>query len=964
MRKAFLTALCTICAWSPILAENNWVTNLPDTYLVRQLSIPGAHDAATSSAAAGTAQSKTISEQWDCGIRAFDLRPSYVSDKLTIYHGSFSTSVTFDSALSTLRSKLEANPNEFAFISMRHENDSNESWADAVSTLLSNYDDIIVPFSSALTLADVRGKIIIISRDTFTSSKVGFVSGWGDNRTSESATIACGSNSAILYVQDVYEPGDKDTKNSAITATLDYSTQNPCNTTWVINHTSGYYGGIVTGGNESIKNNAKTANAAMLSYLNEGVTGRTGIVLMDYAGNDTFSGQKLIDAIIAQNDKQADATTSNMLSFFRNSANWTKGSAAANAPGTTTSFYQTTVIESYRDDAFAQGNVMSADCDNVPNGTYMVTVVAHANWTPDRGSIKTAVAAEGAVGYTQLSINGSAVDLPLIHSTSMPSPTNTYLVPVTVTDRHMKISIDNIRKGANWLTCFVQDIQPLATNATVSTQDFEAGRITWATSTGAQNNQLLSNSNAITGTSYENWVSDKVNLKGDMYSTLNVPNGEYEVSLDVYSNVVSGSSVQVFANDNAENVDNAATNETHTLSVTVTDNKLTFGLRFNDAIANWAKVDNAVIKLISSDNSISNNQLFCNPAYYFDNPANWELKASLQKADVGTPGAKDNLYVESWLHTNENITGTVISSTQPGFANGEYLVGAYILSRYTGSETTHEDGTTGLASIKVNNTTVDLPTYNSGSIPSFHELYYIPTEVTDGSLTISFIGNGYPNWFVIDVVDVVATSSDQECELYYPKTVNTDYAHGQYIFTYDTSTTIQNHQILTNTSKSSEQFYEIWNSTAYTGNLYTRVYLPIGVYKFSLNCFAENIDNHLNDYYLFAGDSKAYKTQANAFETLSTEYAVIPADNAAVTPVEFGLGISNAATKWCAVQNPQITKLTTKANAIDNVIVDHEQTTDERVFNTLGICIGNGIDALNSAAPGVYIYRGHKYLRR
>jgi hypothetical protein len=950
------------------LAENNWVTNLPDSYLIRQLSIPGAHDAATSSAAAGTAQSKTISEQWDCGIRAFDLRPSYVSDKLTIYHGSFTTSVTFDSALSTLKSKLEANPNEFAFISMRHETDADgtsSDWAGAVSTLLGNYDDIIVPFSPNLTLADVRGKIIIISRDTFTSSKVGFVSGWGDNRTSESATIACGSNSAILYVQDVYEPGDKDTKNSAITATLDYSTQNPCNTTWVINHTSGYYGGIVTGGNKSIQNNAETANAAMLSYLEAGVKGRTGIVLMDYAGNDTYSGQKLVDAIIAQNGKQADATTSNMLSFFRNSANWTKGSAAANAPGTTSSFYQTTVIESYRDDAFAQGNVMSADCDNVPNGTYMVTVVAHANWTPDRGSIKTAVAAEGAVGYTQLSLNSSVVDLPLIHSTSMPSPTNTYLVPVTVTDRHMKISIDNIRQGANWLTCFVQDIQPLdESNNIASTQDFEAGRITWATSTGAQNNQLLSNSNAITGTSYENWVSDKVNLKGDMYSTLNVPNGEYEVSLDVYSNVVSGSSVQVFANGNAENVDNAATNETHTLSVTVTDNKLTFGLRFNDAIANWAIVDNAVIKLINNTESLSDNHIFSNPAYFFDYPSNWELKASLQKADVGTPGAKDNLYVESWLHTNENITGTVISSTQTGLANGEYLVGAYILSRYTGSDGTQTDGTTGLASIKVNNTTVDLPTYNSGSIPSFHELYYIPTEVTDGSITISFIGNGYPNWFVIDVVDVVATSSEQDCELYYPKTVNTDYAHGQYIFTYDTNIDIQNHQIQTNTSKSSEQFYEIWNPTAYTGNLYTRVYLPIGVYKFSLNCFAENIDNHLNDYYLFAGDSKAYKTQANAFETLSTEYSVIPADNAAVTPVEFGLGISNAATKWCAVQNPQITKLTTKANAIDDVIVDHEQTTDERVFNTLGICIGNGIDALNSAAPGVYIYRGHKYLRR
>ena len=58
--------------------SRNWLSELPDNVALRELSIPGAHDAATGSGFAsssalgalfsGITQSLTLSEQWDAGI--------------------------------------------------------------------------------------------------------------------------------------------------------------------------------------------------------------------------------------------------------------------------------------------------------------------------------------------------------------------------------------------------------------------------------------------------------------------------------------------------------------------------------------------------------------------------------------------------------------------------------------------------------------------------------------------------------------------------------------------------------------------------------------------------------------------------------------------------------------------------------------------------------------------------------
>ena len=82
--KRIIGILLLVVLLVPSLRADNWMARLPDDALVAELSIPGAHDAATGSGWAGLngpignlfakTQDLTIQELWDAGIRAFDLR--------------------------------------------------------------------------------------------------------------------------------------------------------------------------------------------------------------------------------------------------------------------------------------------------------------------------------------------------------------------------------------------------------------------------------------------------------------------------------------------------------------------------------------------------------------------------------------------------------------------------------------------------------------------------------------------------------------------------------------------------------------------------------------------------------------------------------------------------------------------------------------------------------------------------
>lgn len=306
--------------------NEDWMSRLVDGAYVHQVSIPGTHDAGTGNGTALDAfartQDLTIEEQFDAGVRAFDLRPSVNDGALQIYHGSIRTKISFDQALSALCSRLDDNPTEFVIVIMRHEDDhesdsERQQWNTLIRQTLNDnrYAERFIEFHEALTVGEARGKILILSRDRYADRPVGgFIDGWThsadlSDQSRPSITGGNASDPARLYVQDFYEVRDEmDLKLSSLLTLLDLSTafNKTVFHTWVINHTSGYCNTGIASRN-AYRANAVSTNTAVADYLSgRSQTGPTGMVMMDFAGVDLsgdheVNGRKLIDAIVDNN---------------------------------------------------------------------------------------------------------------------------------------------------------------------------------------------------------------------------------------------------------------------------------------------------------------------------------------------------------------------------------------------------------------------------------------------------------------------------------------------------------------------------------------------------------------------------------------------------------------------------------------------------------------------------------------
>ena len=285
---------------------NNWITALPDNAYASQLSIPGTHDAATGDGTTfslGKTQSLTLQEQWNMGIRVFDLRPGYkkvrkgffkYENELHIYHGIVETRTSFKEAVKVLSDNLAANPGEFAIILMRFENDSplynkRDVWNSLMSSFLTSSDfpaERRVDYRPDLTVGELRGKILVLSRDAYASapSTGAFVSGWSHSVDGTTNAVISGRNaSATLQLQDYYSVENKEAKIASIKNYVDLASAAEPGV-WTINHTSGYTGTI--GSDSSIKQNAENNNVALYDYLTDSSRpcGSTGIILLDHAG--------------------------------------------------------------------------------------------------------------------------------------------------------------------------------------------------------------------------------------------------------------------------------------------------------------------------------------------------------------------------------------------------------------------------------------------------------------------------------------------------------------------------------------------------------------------------------------------------------------------------------------------------------------------------------------------------------
>ena len=286
-----------------------WMAGIDDTRTVASLSIPGAHDAATGEGlimtpGLGKTQELTLAELWDCGVRAFDLRPAVKDGELHIYHGPIRTRVSFSEALNIICDKLKENPDEFSIVLLREESDSENGteraqWPTTIGKIINSLGERAAIFTPAMSVGDARGKIIFISRSNYTGCNRGaLATGWNHSQQGSlngRITSYTDGATARLQVQDYYAPTSKEKqqiKEKAVLHFLDLAA-GTANDVWTINFVSGYCNrwlGVTPFATTSgYKRNAEDIHLVFVDTLSAKPQ-PTGIVMMDFAGCDSVRG--------------------------------------------------------------------------------------------------------------------------------------------------------------------------------------------------------------------------------------------------------------------------------------------------------------------------------------------------------------------------------------------------------------------------------------------------------------------------------------------------------------------------------------------------------------------------------------------------------------------------------------------------------------------------------------------------
>ena len=302
------------------LDRQSWMASLPGRAPLLSLSIPGTHDAGTKGFSWNAeCQRYSIKDQLSLGVRAFDLRPGLNGNNLVIYHGtSTHGSESLNSIFDTYDSFLAAHPGEFLIVFLKNElNGSN--WGEKVKQVLDAHSARMLELTPYLTVEQMRGKVLVLSRDSWGDTSYGAVKvgGWQDNTTFDMSYRGLFGDELPCRIQDIYNVASSNNLNQkkADIESLLNDAMSGATGKFYINHTSGFTKENYIINNHYVADCAEKCNELALNYL-KAHSGPTGVILMDFAGTDryelTFSGhdtrgQLLIDALIANCQATAQA---------------------------------------------------------------------------------------------------------------------------------------------------------------------------------------------------------------------------------------------------------------------------------------------------------------------------------------------------------------------------------------------------------------------------------------------------------------------------------------------------------------------------------------------------------------------------------------------------------------------------------------------------------------------------------
>jgi hypothetical protein len=258
----------------------------------------------------------------------FDLRPERVENvekgiyELRCSHGPTTTKLLVVDFFRKLKDYLAAKPSEFCILTVElSATKDKEAWAREFNELVnsSEFQDLFVNFKPRLTVGEMRGHVLMLSREEYAEKPLGgYCYGWTDEQELEKQTqghiLGPDGSKAPLWVQDFWGKVRRTGKDEAVVrmleaaVTRDMEAEAPA---WVINFPSAYFG---TPYSDSYRENASYANVVTINWLAEH-EGSVGVIYMDFAGVDQstayngkdvydVAGLKLVESVIKQNAKR------------------------------------------------------------------------------------------------------------------------------------------------------------------------------------------------------------------------------------------------------------------------------------------------------------------------------------------------------------------------------------------------------------------------------------------------------------------------------------------------------------------------------------------------------------------------------------------------------------------------------------------------------------------------------------
>lgn len=161
---------------------NNWITGMDDKVLISQLSIPGTANSFSyqydgTDADYYKAQTATFEQQWNAGIRCFELRcPNNDAstgnslDGVKLQCNREDLKITFGEAVDMIWNKVQ-NSGEFAMIMPAFESNAGRDYrvtdfANDLNQFFTDHSYEYVTYGRELTVSDARGSLMFIARIT------------------------------------------------------------------------------------------------------------------------------------------------------------------------------------------------------------------------------------------------------------------------------------------------------------------------------------------------------------------------------------------------------------------------------------------------------------------------------------------------------------------------------------------------------------------------------------------------------------------------------------------------------------------------------------------------------------------------------------------------------------------------------------------------------------------------------